>query len=78
MNIWTSENIIKYWIGTSSTARGEWSTRNGEPAISVQPNNFYKSGNYVKIFEQEFLPNTQYVINLYMDTDDVVYNGTNV
>jgi hypothetical protein len=35
MNIWTSENIMKYWDGTSSTAKGEWTKRNGENAISI-------------------------------------------
>jgi hypothetical protein len=33
---------------------------------------------YIQIFKDEFLPNTQYVISLYMDVDDVVYNGNNV
>ena len=78
MNIWTSENIIKYWDGTSATAKGEWVKRNGENAISIQPNNFHQNNASIQIFKEEFLPNTQYVINLYIDTDDVVYNGNNV
>ena len=77
MNIWTSENIMKYWDGTSSIAKGEWTKRNGENAISIQPNNFH-DGNSIQIFKDEFLPNTQYVISLYIDADDVVYNGNNV
>jgi hypothetical protein len=35
MNIWTSENIMKYWVGRSSTAKGEWTKRNGENAIAI-------------------------------------------
>ena len=78
MNIWTSENIMKYWDGTSATAKGEWTVRNGENAISIQPNNFHQNSASIQIFKDEFLPNTQYVINLWMDVDDVVYNGNNV
>ncbi len=78
MNIWTSENIMKYWDGTSSTAKGEWTVRNGEPAISIQPNNFHQNSAYIQIFKDEFLPNTQYAISLWMDVDDVIYNGNNV
>ena len=78
MNIWTSENIMKYWDGTSASAKGEWTPRNGEPAISIQPNNFHQNSASIQIFKDEFLPNTQYVINLWMDVDDVVYNGNNV
>ena len=78
MNIWTSENIMKYWDGTSSTAKGEWTKRNGENAISIQPNNFHQNSASIQIFKDEFVPNTQYIISLYMDVDDVVYNGNNV
>jgi hypothetical protein len=35
MNIWTSENIMKYWDGTSNTGKGEWTKRNGENAIAI-------------------------------------------
>lgn len=77
MNIWTSENIIKYWDGTSSSARGEWTKRNGENAIAIQPNNFH-DGASIKILQEEFAKNTQYAINLWVDADDVVYNGNNV
>jgi hypothetical protein len=35
MNIWTSENIMKYWDGTKSNAKGEWTVRNGENAIAI-------------------------------------------
>jgi hypothetical protein len=78
MNIWTSENIMKYWDGTSATAKGEWTTRNGENAISIQPNNFHQNNASIQIFKDEFLPNTQYAISLYMDADDVVHNNNNV
>ena len=78
MNIWTSENIIKYWNGTSLVAKGEWTTRNGENAITIQPNNFYQNNASIQIFKDEFLPNTQYIISLWIDSDDVVYSGKNV
>lgn len=78
MNIWTSENIMKYWDGTSATAKGEWGIRKGENAILIQPNNFHQNSASIQIFKEEFQPNTQYVINLWIDSDDVVYNGNNV
>lgn len=78
MNIWTSENIMKYWDGTKPNAKGEWTIRNGENAIAIQPNNFHENGAYIQIFKQEFLPNTQYIINLQIDSDDVVHNEKNV
>lgn len=78
MNIWTSENIMKYQDGTKPNAKGEWTVRNGENAIAIQPINFYENGAYAQIFKEEFLPNTQYIISLYMDTDDVIYNEKNV
>lgn len=78
MNIWTSENIMKYWDGTSAKAKGEWDIRNGENAISIQPNNFHQNSASIQIFKDEFLPNTQYAISLYMDVDDVVSGGKNV
>lgn len=78
MNIWTSENIMKYWDGSSATAKGEWTVRNGENAISIQPNNFHQNSANIKILKDEFIPNTQYAINLYMDVDDVVHNSKNV
>lgn len=77
MNIWTSENFAKYKLNNSS-GHGEWIVHNGENAIGLAPNRFYSGGTYVKVLEEEFTPNTQYVFNLYLDTDHVLNNDTNV
>lgn len=77
MNIWTSDNIIKYWDGTGPNGKGEWVKRNGENAISIQPNNFH-DGATVPILKNEFAANTQYIFSLWIDADDVVYNSNNV
>lgn len=55
-----------------------WTTRNGESAIGMGPNQMYRSGTYSRILDGQFLPNTQYKFDLWMDADSVVYNGSNV
>lgn len=77
MNIWTSENFAKYKLNDSS-GHGEWFQHNGENAIGLSPARFYSNSTYVKVLEEEFSPNTQYVFNLYLDTDNVLSNDTNV
>lgn len=77
MNIWTSENFAKYKLNNSSGC-GEWIIHNGENAIGLSPARFYSNSTYVKVLEEEFVPNTQYVFNLYLDADQVVYKGNNV
>lgn len=78
-NIFTSENIMKYKKSASFTSGvGEWVERNNEPAMSILPVPYYisSSSGYKHIFEDELKPNTQYVIDLWIDTDDVISNGT--
>ena len=77
MNIWTSENFAKYKLNNSS-GHGEWFQHNGENAIGLSPARFYSNSTYVKVLEEEFVPNTQYVFNLYLDTDNVLSSGNNV
>ena len=77
MNLFTSENIQKYKLNNSS-GHGEWIKHNGENAIGIAPNRFYSNETYVKVLENEFQPNTQYIFNLYIDTDHVVSSGKNV
>lgn len=76
MNIWTSENFAKYKLN-NSPGHGEWLQHNGENAISLSPARFYSNGTFVKIFENEFFPNIQYVFNLYLDTDNITHNNNN-
>ena len=80
-NIFTSENVMKYRKSTSlTTGVGEWRTRNGQWAMNIAPNPFYVGGDtgYIQILHDEFVPNTQYVLDIWVDVDDVIYNGNNV
>lgn len=76
MNIWTSENLAKYAL-SSNEGHGEWVLRNGENAIKLKANQ-YHNGSYIHVLADEFLPNTQYNISLYMDTDDLYSSNKNV
>ena len=80
-NIFTSENIKKYNCKpTVTTGIGEWTTYAGENCINIAPNPFYISSTatYVKILENEFVPNTQYIVDLWLNTDDTIYQEKNV
>ena len=70
-NIFRSELIQKY-RKTVITGTGEITDWNGEPCISITPAPFYKnldSGNTSAILRDEFLPNTQYIFDLWVDYD---------
>ena len=75
-NIYTSENIMKYRRSGQSVNVGEWVIRNGYNAIRTAPSPFYiGTNNYCHVLEDELIPNTRYVIDIWIDTDDVIYNG---
>lgn len=79
-NIFTTELISKYNTKSRTSGIGEWVTRNGEPSIAIKPEPFYinlpneDSG----ILVDEFKPNTQYIVDMWLDVDDVIYNSNNV
>ena len=77
-NIFTSENVQKY--ATSSTgAYGQWTTRNSVPAMAIEPNRFYHADSRdQEVLKDYFAPNTQYIFDMWIDSDDVVYNNNNV
>ena len=78
-NIFTSENIMKYKKSASITdGVGEWVNRNDDPAMKVLPAPFYisSSAGYCHILENELIPNTQYVFDIWLDSDDTINNGT--
>lgn len=79
-NIFTTENISKYNTRGSTSGVGEYVLRNGYWAMNIRPAPFYQ--NYgtgdSRLLQDEFVPNTQYIFDLWIDTDDVIYNGNNV
>lgn len=81
------ENIFKTELIQLSNTKGqtagigEWTVDNGIPAMDIRPVPFYKNldnGNISGILKGLFEPNTSYLIDLWVDTDDVIYNGNNV
>ena len=73
-NLWTYENIYPYHMNSYGQYNGEWTLRNGVWAIVMAPSRFYASGTYAHIFSNEFKPNTCYLFNFYVDTDDHYHN----
>lgn len=80
MNIFTTENIAKYNTKPRYAGVGEYVLRNGVWAMDIRPEPFYQ--NYgtgdSRILSEEFQPNTQYIIDLWIDADDCKYNGNYV
>ena len=54
-----------------------WTLRNGEYALILNPTNFYENGVYTKVLKGKFLSNTQYKFDLWMDSDEVIYQNVN-
>ena len=77
MNIFTTENVAKYNTKSRTAGIGGYVLRNGVWAMDIRPEPFYQ--NYgtgdSRLLSEEFLPNTQYIIDLWIDADDCKYNG---
>lgn len=79
-NIFKSEYISKY-ASSLDGSYGQWGTRNSVPCILIQPHKFYYGSGDERnksVLKDYFIPNTQYIFDMWMDADDVVYNGNNV
>jgi len=48
--------------------------------MNIRPEPFYKNleNEASGLLLEEFLPNTQYIFDIWIDADDVVYGGKNV
>ena len=78
-NILTYENISPYRVsGRGLDYAGMWVQRNGVWAMRVNPYTFYDgtTSSYQKILLNEFKPNTRYLFNIWIDTDDHYHNDT--
>lgn len=76
-NVFRSELIMPY-AKSSSGSHGQIVERNGYPAIAIQPVPFYQNlaNNESGFLCNEFIPNTQYIIDLWIDSE-LVMNGSN-
>lgn len=74
----STENLFKVeYINEVSKMDINWTLRNGEYALILNPTNFYKNGVYTKVLKGKFLSNTQYKFDLWMDSDEVIYQNVN-
>ena len=81
-NIFISENITKYSKNASDLNSGNWTTRNGIPAISISPNMLYYGNDTEEnknktngILHNEFDVNKNYLFDMWIDADDIYYSG---
>lgn len=74
INLFTLEN----WNLNARTAV-QWTTRNGERAVQLNANNFYygSGDNRNRCFNGLFLPNSQYMFDMWIDYDDIVSGNAN-
>ena len=74
----STENLFKVeYINEVSKMDINWTLRNGEYALILNPTNFYENGVYTKVLKGKFLSNTQYKFDLWMDSDEVIYQNVN-
>ncbi len=74
----STENLFKVeYINEVSKMDINWTLRNGEYALILNPTNFYESGVYAKVLKGKFLSNTQYKFDLWMDSDEVIHQNVN-
>lgn len=74
----STENLFKVeYINEVSKVDINWTLRNGEYALILNPTNFYENGVYTKVLKGKFLSNTQYKFDLWMDSDEVIYQNVN-
>ena len=73
-----TENLFKVeYINEVSKLDINWTLRNGEYALILNPTNFYENGVYTKVLKGKFLSNTQYKFDLWMDSDEIIYQNVN-
>ena len=82
-NIFTTENISKYNTKGATEGVGEYILRNGFWSLRLKPAPFYQNytiddTKYSWLLKYDFQPNTQYIVDLWIDVDEVVYQEKNV
>lgn len=79
-NIFLSETVQSYAKYPNNRGHGEYVFHNGYWAMNIEPATFYKASDEVKsshILENEFLLNTRYVFDMWIDADALVSGGAN-
>ena len=79
-NIFLSETIQSYAKYPDRRGHGEYMFHNGYWAMDIEPATFYKSTDEIKsshILQNEFILNTRYVFDMWIDTDAIVSGGSN-
>ena len=80
-NIFLSEIIQSYAKNPNARGHGEYIYHNGYWAMDIEPATFYRASDTPTsshILENEFISNTRYVFDMWIDTDTVVSGGNNV
>lgn len=79
-NLFRSELIKNYNTKNRGAGIGEDVLRNGVWSMDIRPEPFYQNleNSQSGILLNEFNSNIQYVIDMWIDVDDVIYNGNNV
>ena len=75
-NLFKTELVMPYAYSPTSQGHGELVEHNGYWSINIQPAPFY-NGAYAQILQNEFLPNTQYLFDMWIDGDLTVYQDVN-
>lgn len=81
-NLLKYENTLLYTNPANTQTRGKYTTRNDILAMAFKATDTYfgQSSDYSKskLLYGMFKENTQYIFDMWIDTDDVIYNGNNV
>lgn len=78
-NIFRLEDLLVAANQSSTVRTFDYTMYAGEYAVPLSPSFFYYgNGDDRNVFlKDKFIPNTQYKIDIWINADDVVYNGTN-
>ena len=83
MNILTTENLAKHNTKNAASGVGEWHQRNGVWAMDIRPVPFYRNyvdtdgTTYISYCLRDEITPGQWIFNLWIDADDVIYNNAN-
>ena len=80
-NIFTQANAMRDNTKNRSVGIGEYVKRNGMWSMNIRPEPFYKNygtDSYIFKSEIDMYKNYPFYADIWLDVDDVIYNGNNV